>query len=93
MTKVLSGNFTVDGSSSDYQTEQNGTLVVTVAGTWGSGTVTGTIVDDSSNAISAGTSAELTADGAFEVYLKEGMAFRLVLSGSTSPDLDYEVHE
>lgn len=61
------------------------TAIVSITGTWGSGTVTIAVLDPSGNAVTLDTA---TADYRKEVTFGKGRQYRLTLAGSTAPDLD-----
>ena len=64
------------------------TAIVSVTGTWGSGTMTIAVLDASGNAI---TLDSWTADDKKEVTFGKGRFYRLTLSGSTAPSLTADV--
>lgn len=61
------------------------TAIVSISGTWGSGTVTIAVLDPSGNAVTLDTA---TADYKKEVTFGKGRQYRLTLAGATDPDLD-----
>lgn len=64
------------------------TAIISVTGTWGSGTMTIAVLDESGNAIALDA---WTADTKKEVTIGKGHRYRLTLSGATSPSLTADV--
>lgn len=60
------------------------TAIVSITGTWGSGTMTIAVLDELGNAVTVDTA---TADYAQEVTIGKGRRYRLTLAGATGPDL------
>lgn len=77
-------NFTDNGSVTNGPLP-TATAIVSITGTWGSGTATIAVLDASGNAITVDTA---TADYRQEVTFGKGRQYRITLSGATSPDLD-----
>lgn len=79
--------FTEDGAVTNGPLP-TATAIVSITGTWGSGTMTIAVLDASGNAITLDTA---TADYAQEVTFGKGNRYRLTLSGSTAPSLTADV--
>lgn len=60
------------------------TAIVSVVGTWGSGTMTIAVLDSSGNAVTVDTA---TSDYRKEVTIGKGRRYRLTLSGSSGANL------
>lgn len=88
---MANGTFTEDGST-DWFTDGYPTKVVIAEGTWGSGTLTLQVREgDTGTAVTVGGDSTITEDGTFQFTNKTGVSYRLTLSGSSSPDLNWSI--
>lgn len=83
-------NFAEDGSYT-FEKSLTKSQAVTITGTWGSGTMTISVIDGfSGDAVTRDTA---TADYSKEVLVGRGQKLRVTLSGATSPDLNVYVED
>lgn len=89
---MATGNLTADGNG-DWVELREGTGTLLISGTWGSGTAVLQVqLEDGSTGLSI-TSASWTDDATYAIDLGAPGFVRVSLSGSTSPDLDWEIRE
>lgn len=93
---ISSTPITVDGSTAAITLGQRPgpePFMVVLRGTWGGGTITLQTTVDGTNWVTckddSGTAIAWTSDGAYGVNLPPGGTYRLTLSGSSSPSLNW----
>jgi len=91
---MIQGNIAADGSTGWVQMEDTGGVHIAVKGTWGGGRLT---IEQKINSVAYGIQS---SDNVVIVHLanfnrhvnfEKHDIFRLTLTGSTSPDLDYSI--
>ena len=88
---TINGTLSADGNTATLKVDGSvGTVVA--SGTFGSGTLQLYVTPDATNYFLV-TGATLTEAGSFNYSLPQGWDVRLTLSGSTSPDIDYWIHD
>lgn len=87
---MLKHNFTADGNSASA-IWNGGEGIITVSGSFGSGTVKFQISRDNGATWIDPANGSFTAADAKRFKLKSGYLVRFNLSGSTSPDIDAEI--
>jgi len=89
---MKTGTLAADGSTPWFMVNSH-PVHIAINGTWGSGSIAiqqeiqGTV----SSILDEGTIIAITADDNSSYNFMPGDTFRLTLSGSTSPDLDYKI--
>lgn len=89
-TTVLSRTTDGDGGwykARDLMASDAAVITFLVYGTWGSGTITLEVADNSSGTNAVATSDTLTANGTFTVALSPDVYVNLALSGSSGASL------
>lgn len=90
--RVKQGTFSADGSTEWFNVASH-PLHIAINGTWGGGSIAieqeiqGTV----SSVLDEGSVIAITANDNSAYNFQSGDTFRLTLSGSTSPDLDWKV--
>jgi hypothetical protein len=93
----VSGTFSGNGTSTPLLNA--GTYGFVAAGTFGSGSLKVTLIDKESvlNGTPAkefdsfGTTTTITANGEFTIKVPQGLTAKIVLSGATSPSLNWHI--
>lgn len=85
---TLQGSFSANGTSNSSQVRGTKAFIQ-ASGSFGSGTLTAEVSFDGGVNWASPTDAKLTASGAFQLDLPLNTFIRLVLSGATSPAINF----
>ena len=91
---MIQANFTADGSTGWMQVEDIGGVHIAVKGTWGAGAITiEQRINTTAYSVQASDDSIISHTANFNrhVSFEKHDIFRLTLTGSTSPSLDYSI--
>ena len=88
MSRMYSQDFAADGTAEDDVRGKS--MIIMVAGTFGSGTLAVRLYSDARSAFRTVASFTAATASAQEIYLGAGQSFQFNLSGSTSPSIEID---